>query len=84
MARQSYICFKNIYHVGSIFIASVTVEVFETDRKLAAACAPCFTSYQLAPSPARQQLASVLVTNMHTAVILEKLVVPQAVTTVRP
>jgi hypothetical protein len=30
-ARQRYTCFKNIYCVGSTFIASVAVDVFGTD-----------------------------------------------------
>jgi len=30
---RHYTAFKNIYHVRSTFIASITVDVFETDRR---------------------------------------------------
>jgi hypothetical protein len=38
---------KNIYSVGSIFIASVTVDVFKMDReKCLVVTANCYPSYQ--------------------------------------
>jgi len=48
-ARWRHASFKNIYRVGSISIATVIADVFETDRKLW--YTQCFPSYQLFSSP---------------------------------
>jgi hypothetical protein len=58
---EHYISLKNIYCVGNTFIASATVQVFETERKCLAVCVQCFHSYQLASS-SLYQLACNLVT----------------------
>jgi hypothetical protein len=46
-----YVCLKNIYYVGSTFIATVSVDVFGTDIKCLAVCARRFLSYQCVSSP---------------------------------
>jgi hypothetical protein len=50
MAEQCYTAFKNVQPFGSIFLASATVDVFETDKKAFMVRAQCFPFYQLAPS----------------------------------
>ena len=50
--------------IVSTFIASVTVNVFETGRKRSVVPLQCFPSYHLASSPPCQQLAVNLVTHI--------------------
>jgi hypothetical protein len=49
-ATQRYTCFNNIHSVGSTFIASVAVDVFETYGECLVVRAQCLPSYQVASS----------------------------------
>jgi hypothetical protein len=57
-ARQRYTYFKNIYCVGSTFLASVTVDVFGTDIRRSVARAQCSFFQQLTSSPTQQLLSN--------------------------
>jgi hypothetical protein len=48
---QRYTSFKNIYSLGSAFIASINADVFETDVKGSIARAQFFPYYHLSPHP---------------------------------
>jgi hypothetical protein len=53
MASHRCTYFKNIYSLGSAFIASIIADVFETDVKGLMARTPFFPYYQLVSSPPR-------------------------------
>jgi hypothetical protein len=60
MARVHYASFKNFYSIWSKFTAWITVYIFVMDRKHLVMPAQCLPSYQLASSPLRQQLTSIV------------------------
>jgi hypothetical protein len=54
----------HLYSVESTFIATVTVDIFETDRKCLVARAESFSSYQPASSPLHVQLCVIWSLNL--------------------
>jgi hypothetical protein len=56
--------FRNIYSVRSAFIASVPVDVFETNRKRLVVCTQCLPSDKVTSSPRTNNKYVTIVTNM--------------------
>jgi len=61
LTSQCCTSFKNIYSAGSTIIASVIVDIVETDRKHLLVCVQCFCTYQLACSSPSHQPANNLI-----------------------